>query len=135
MRSLASVFVCITILTIVPPVLALDESISHQSTTVPSDSRFEIIQSMLLAKVTLRVDKFTGDIDQLVTTKTGALSWQRLFREKHPKDTITNRTKVNYQVFASGLLAKCTILLNLNTGATWQLVDDPEIGLFWDAFQ
>ena len=48
----------------------------HQSTTQPPDGRFEIVQSPQAAKWTFRLDGHRGNVDQLVETQDGALTWQ-----------------------------------------------------------
>jgi len=104
-----------------------------QISSVPDSSRFEIIQSELAAKITLKIDKYTGNIFQLVTSNKG-LSWQLIPAEKHSKDT-KKVNKANYQLFTSGLAIKMTYLLNINTGATWVLSEDNKIGVFWKAME
>ena len=42
--------------------------------------------------------------------------------------------KVNYQVFTSDLAVRMTYLINVNTGASWQLAADEE-GNFWKALK
>lgn len=111
------------------PIFYTQASSSNQSTSVPTDSRFELIQSELAAKITLKVDKHSGAAYQLLQDEKG-IAWQIIKSEKHPNDTI-KAGKVNYQVFTSGLAVSMTYLINLNTGATWQLSIDPEVGIFW----
>ncbi len=109
------------------------ETNRSQSSSSPETSRFEIIQSELAAKITLKIDKYTGNVFQLVTGIKG-LSWELITAEKHSADeTATN--KVNYQVFTSGLAVRMTYLINVNTGASWKLSEDSEIGIFWKALK
>ena len=109
--------------------VSAQETNRNQFTSAPASSRFELVQSELAAKVTLKVDKFSGIVYQLVQGEKG-VTWQIIESEKHPNDTATPG-KVNYQVFTSGLAVRMTYLINVNTGATWQLSVDPEIGNFW----
>jgi photosystem II stability/assembly factor-like uncharacterized protein len=102
----------------------------HEKTSVPPECRFEILQSSLAAKLTLKVDKFTGTVSQIVETKDGGKTWQPITKRPHPLDK-TEPGKVNYQVFTSGLALKFTFLINVNTGATWQLLNSAE-GISWD---
>ena len=109
------------------------ETNRHQFSSAPNTSRFEIIQSELAAKITLKIDKYTGKVFQLVTGSRG-LSWQLITAEKHPNDKATVN-KVNYQVFTSGLAVRMTYLINVNTGASWQISEDSKIGIFWKALK
>ena len=43
----------------------------HQSTTQPTDGRFEIVQSPLAAKWTFRLDRYTGNLDAVSAMKMG----------------------------------------------------------------
>ena len=105
----------------------------NQLSSVPSSSRFEIFQSELAAKITFKIDKYTGQVYQLVQGSNG-LSWQLIVAEKHSQNK-TAEGKVNYQLFTSGLAVRMTYLLNVNTGATWQLAEDSDIGSFWNAME
>jgi hypothetical protein len=109
------------------------ETNRSQSSSAPETSRFEIIQSELAARITLKIDKYTGNVFQLVKGSKG-LSWQLIPAEKHPGDNVT-ANKVNYQVFTSGLAVRMTYLINVNTGASWQLSEDSELGVFWNALK
>lgn len=107
---------------------------SHEKTNVPAESRFEIVQSSLAAKITLKVDKYLGVVYQLVEDNAGEWSWSRILKLPHPLDKNPSVDKVNYQVFTSGKAAKFTFLLNVNTGATWTLSEDTKekrILIFW----
>jgi len=61
---------------------------------------------------------------------------QLMSRSLHPDDKIAITDKVNYQVFTSGITLRDTFLIDLNTGATWQLMHDPERDEdFWSVIQ
>ncbi len=61
---------------------------------------------------------------------------QLMSRSLHPDDKIALTDIVNYQVFTSGITLRDTFLINLNTGATWQLMHDPERDEdFWSVIQ
>lgn len=111
-----------------------EESHNHQTSTIPSTSRYEIVQSELGARVTLKVDKYLGQTYLLVEDSNERLRWQLIEAEKQPNDTYT-LGKVNYQVFTSGLGMRFTFLLNVNSGITWQLTEDSIYGMFWAAFE
>ena len=105
----------------------------NQISSAPATTQFEIIQSELTAKGTYMIDKYTGSVYQMVQGDKG-LFWQKIFAELHSNDKI-NEGKVNYQLFTSGLAIRMTYLINVNTGATWELAEDEEIGLFWGALE
>src|SRR5438876_491374 len=113
-----------SVLTIASPAILHSQEIrGHQKSQVPMDACFEIVQSELAAKVTLRINKFTGDVYQIVKAENGGgLSWQKMPRQFHEGDK-AQPAKVNYQLFTSGLAVKFTFLMNVQTGATWQLVE------------
>ncbi len=101
------------------------------STTVPPDSRFEIIQSNLTDRIVFKADKYTGDVYRIVFDDQAFQSWTKVTRLNHPYDSIVHPGKVNYQVFVSGYERKYTYLVNLNTGATWIAVNSRGTYL-WD---
>ena len=106
----------------------------HQTTTVPSTSRYEIVQSPLLARLAFKLDRHTGDTWQFVETGSGNFAWQEVTRiytendERKPNQT-------NYQIFMSSIRAQVTILMNTNTGVSWVIAEDPKEGIFWSAFE
>lgn len=110
------------------------ETHRNQFSSAPDTARYEIVQSELGAKITLKIDKYAGQVYLLVEKKT-ELSWQLMVVQKHTQDKATPG-KVNYQIFTSGLGVRFTFLLNVNTGATWQLAEHPEYKeLFWTALE
>jgi hypothetical protein len=112
--------------------LAQSATGQHQATTPPIEARFEILQSSIVAKMTLRLDRYTGQVDQLVVQPDSSVAWQQVPRKTHPRDQDTRVAgRANYQVFTSGIAARYTFLINTTTGATWELVEDPASGWFW----
>ena len=112
------------------PLLAEGGNATNLSSAVPDSSRFEVVQSPLLAKLTFRLDRFTGDTWQFVTTNDNSYAWERISRIPVPNDTKVPK-KVNYQIFLSGIRAQITVLINTNTGASWYIAEDPKEGAFW----
>jgi hypothetical protein len=106
-------------------------SASHQRTTPPPEARYEIISSELAAKHTFRLDRFTGQTAQLVMQDDSTLTWELILKQTHPLGDTRTPGRANYQMFSSGLAARYTFLINVNTGSTWQIEDDPAEGLFW----
>lgn len=120
------------ILFLATSICAQVQTYNSKSTSFPNDSRYELIQSELAAKLTFKVDKYSGDVYQLVLASDQSLTWQLIIREKSRNDK-QNANRVNYQLFTSGLAVKYTFLLNLNSGATWQLSEDSEQGIIFFA--
>lgn len=114
----------------VSPSFAQEQNAVSLSSTVPDSARFEVVQSPLLAKLTFRLDRFTGETWQFVSTQNGGYTWQRIERIPLPNDTKMSG-KVNYQMFLSGIRAQVTVLMNTNTGASWYIAEDPKKGIFW----
>ena len=99
---------------------------------IPSNARYEIVQSSLMRKATFKLDKYKGFVYQMVSTKSGGITWEMMVRLDHPSDTILDGKTVNYQLFLSGMVMKDTFLINIRTGATWIILEDSESGvLFW----
>ena len=105
----------------------------HQSTAQPLDGRFEIVQSPIAAKWTFRLDRHSGNVDQLVETQDGALTWQGMLVLDLP-DVSSTRT-ARFAIFASGIAARFTFLIDSQTGRTWVLTSladtegsDPPVG-------
>ena len=91
----------------------------HQMTTPPSDARFEIVQSPLAVRWTFRLDRYTGRVYQLVKTQKGGVTWQSMLIQRRPE--ASNPTKPKFVIFASGLAARSTYLMDSDTGQTWVL--------------
>lgn len=103
----------------------------HVKSLTPASSRFEIVQSQIVARDTFLLDKYTGSVYQVVKKTDGDITWQEVPRSPHPLDEESSG-KVNFQIFASGIVARDTFLTNVNTGATWQLAKDSKSGqVFW----
>ena len=103
----------------------------HSATTQDAAHRYEIVQSTLTRLVTLRVDKYSGQTDALSKGRDGRERWGPVGRLEHP-GAISFKNPVNFQVFASGLAARDTFLINAHTGATWRLIEDDATGeIFW----
>jgi hypothetical protein len=92
----------------------------HQMTASPPNARFQIVQSDIAAKWTFRLDRFTGQVDQLVRTNQGDSAWEGMPVKALP--TVLSPAKAHFQLFTSGIAARHTFLLDTDTGKTWSLV-------------
>ncbi|MBS1585487.1 MAG: hypothetical protein JSS82_08055 [Bacteroidetes bacterium] len=91
-------------------------------------ARYQIIQSSLAAKATFKLDSYNGSVYQLVATPTGGEDWQLLRKKSHYKDDVQYDNMSNYTLFTSSIAIKYTYLMNVNTGAVWQLAQNSESG-------
>jgi hypothetical protein len=103
----------------------------NEATTSPLEARFEILQSSFVARMTLRLDRYTGTVDQLVARADSTIVWQPIPRRAHRDPDTRIAGRATYQIFTSGIAARYTFLINVTTGATWELVEDPDAGWFW----
>lgn len=98
--------------------------------TSTENGRYEIIQSELARRQTFRLDKKTGSVFLLVTTKSGKDAWEEMeVIGKYVDDT---SAEINYQIFIGGTAASDCFLINIYSGKTWQLFRDTDTKtLFW----
>ncbi|MDR2907808.1 MAG: hypothetical protein LBU91_07460 [Bacteroidales bacterium] len=96
---------------------------SSNQTTSLCGGRWEFFMSEIAARVSLKIDKFTGDVYQLVKQKDETDAWVLVIKESSRFD-IKKQDCINYQLFSSGLGVRHTFLLNTNSGFTWRLVED-----------
>jgi hypothetical protein len=87
--------------------------------------RYQIVQSSLAARGTYKVDTYDGIVYQLVVDGNNAESWQMLNRIGHGSNDKKVIGQRNYEIFLSTIAMRFTYLINLNTGAVWQLFRDP----------
>jgi hypothetical protein len=112
--------VLVTVICICTPLFAQQEPTPvNTSSTVPASARYEIVQSTLAARWTNKLDRQTGIICQIVTTKDNENVWERMDVDGLPP--AAGNGVHYYQLFISGLAAKWMFLMNVDTGATWQL--------------
>lgn len=132
MQATPQALILVTLALLPIELRAQREPVTHERSSAPSDARFELVQSTLAARSTFRIDKQTGRVDQIVMREDSTLTWQAVRRLEHPAGDprITGRT--NYQLFMSGLANRHTFLVNVNNGATWQLVISKDEVLSWE---
>lgn len=107
-------------LAFISPTFAQDQaSPQHQLTSPVTGARFEIVQSGVVARLTFRLDRYSGAVAQLVSTKSDGLTWEDMNVLGLPRVT---PTKPRFQIFTSGIAARYTFLLDSETGKTWQVV-------------
>ena len=92
----------------------------HQQTSLSSTARFEILQSSIAAKLTFRLDRYSGRVWQIVKTKDDDITWEEMPVIDLPKSKTAS--KPHFQLFTSGLAARHTFLIDNETGKTWVVV-------------
>lgn len=137
-HPMTSRIVAIFVLTCVSWAGRGQESTVHNQTTPPPNARFEIVQAYTAAKWTFRLDRFTGQVWQLVRTHTGGNVWE-IRRVVGPPKTPTD-AHPHFQIFLSGLAAKHSFLIDTDSGRTWTLTtltDDAgkEVENVWKPFE
>lgn len=98
-------------------------------------ARYEIVQSPLARKVTIKLDKQFGRTYQLARTKDDKTVWSSMYAEGLISDTDIEIGKCNYQIFLGGIVLRDCFLININTGKTWMLAEDKDIGMFWSLME
>lgn len=94
---------------------------SSQTTTLPPSARFELVQSTIAARLTFRLDRYTGRVWELVKTKDDDSAWQETRVYERPQ--IATPTRARFQLFTSGIAARHTFLLDTDSGRSWVLVN------------
>lgn len=106
---------------------------SNQATSL-CGGQWEFFMSEIAVKLTFKIDKFSGEVYQLVELKNKALAWQLVTKQGSSLD-IKKDMAINYQLFSSGIGIRHTYLINTNSGLTWQLVNDKEGSLFFQLIE
>lgn len=119
-------FFVVVILSVTPYPVSSQGVSPHQATTPPPDTRFEIVQSQLAAKWTFRLDRFTGQVSQLVKTLDERNAWEPM--EVIDLPIVFKPLKPRFQIFTSGLAARHTFLLDTESGRTWVIVHQTRQG-------
>lgn len=111
-----------------------DDKKYNSISTSFSGGRFEFVMSDLVASNSFKIDKYTGNVYQLVKRNDDSLTWELLLRESSDNDRRFDN-KINYQLYMSGMAVRFCYLLNTNTGITWQLVRLKDNTLFFELIQ
>jgi hypothetical protein len=120
------VILLVSLLFIVAPAMSAEDPVAHQHTTAPSNSRYELIQSSLAARLTFRLDKFTGRVWQMVKTSDDETAWQEMPVLGLVKTSTATRS--HFQIFLSGIAVRHSFLIDTDTGTTWQAVVSKQKG-------
>ena len=102
---------------------------TNQSTSAPHDGRCEIIQLQLAARNTFRLDRFTGNIAQLISVAGGRMNWSYMTINGLP--SIERPTRARFQIFTSGHAVRFTFLIDTDTGNTWVMTESGN-SILWE---
>lgn len=107
-------FTAAVLMGLLTPALAQDQlKPQHQLTSPIPGARYEIVQSGIAAKWTFRLDRYTGAVAQIVSTKSDGVAWEDMVVLGLPRVT---PSKPRFQVFTSGIAARFTVLFDSETG-------------------
>ncbi len=131
----------VTMLLYSVPIQAQDANPASAMTSPVPSGRFEILQSPRAARLTFRLDRYSGRISQLVATKSDGLAWEDTPVVDGPK--VAAPTRPRFQMFTSGIAARYTFMLDTDTGKAWQSVTSKEKGrdgadvesIIWQPFE
>lgn len=104
------------------------QDVRQVSTSTIDGARFEIVQSPLDNAVAFRLDKFTGTVDRLGTCpKDDGFGSNKCWKEMVVLDLpkMGPTTRARYQIVIN-VPSRLTLLLQTDTGRTWQLGVDPQ---------
>lgn len=91
-----------------------------------NEPRFKIVQSTIAALGTYKLDSYNGDVYQMVVDAKGNNKWNLIRKIVHSYNDTKVEGKVNYEIFLSTIAMRFTYLINVNTGVSWQLFQDPD---------
>lgn len=99
--------------------------------TSTEGGRYELVQSEIMRKCFFKLDKYTGEVYQLVLTSDGSKTWQKMYVIGLSHDTIKDNT-INFQIFIGGISASDCFMINIHTGTTYMLFEDTDSNsLYW----
>lgn len=99
--------------------------------TSQTGGRFEIIQSPIARRLTFRLDKYTGEVYQLVKKKNDEYCWDnvKIYDQENVDSDNYNNTEITYLLYMGGKAVSDCFLINIKTGDTWQLIHDDEMNI------
>jgi hypothetical protein len=99
--------------------------------TSTEGGRYEIVQSEIARKYFFKLDKYTGNVYQLVKKSNGDVTWEKMLVIGLALDTI-KEDAINFQIFMGGIAVSDCFMINIHTGKTYQLFCDKTTDeLFW----
>ena len=116
---------------LIPQVYAQsDISAVHQKTDTPNTARYDIVQSEITAMWTFRLDRYYGNVAQIVSTSTGGTAWEDMVVIDLPL-ILDATAKPRFLIFTSAIASRYTYMIDSVTGKTWQLVTSEGGNKIW----
>ncbi len=111
------------------------ENYSSVKTAIDS-ARYEIIQSSIARKITMKLDKKTGSTYLFVQKEDGTHTWDIILNTSLLLGKEVNDKNVcNYQIFMGGIALRDCFLINIHTGRTWMLYSLDDDNLVWSEIE
>ena len=100
-------------------------------TAAAPNARFQVAQSPVLAGLTFLLDTWTGDVWNWVEDKDRNNAWEMMSVQSPEPWSLPVHQR--FQIILSGKVARISILLDSDTGMTWQYVtrSDPKAPGLW----
>ena len=114
--------VMIALLTMSSRAFAQEVPAQAQRSASVAEGRFDVVHSPLGLLFTFRLDRFTGRVWQLTSVRGGLWEW-----EETPVPelaTIATPNRPRFQLHVSGISASHTLLIDTETGKSWQFTKD-----------
>ncbi|ABW68459.1 hypothetical protein [Desulfosudis oleivorans] len=90
---------------------------AHYKTVLPDNARYEVLQSATAPKWLFRLDRYTGQVFQLVQSLTGEVAWIEMLVWERPE--IKKPATARFQLFVSGFSAAYNVLVDTVEGRSW----------------
>jgi|GEM_PF-941286 len=92
-------------------------AVTHYKTVLPDNARYEVLQSETAARWFFKLDRYTGQVYQLIQTPAGDVHWIEMLVWDRPE--IKKPETARFQLFVSGFSAVYAILLDTVDGNSW----------------
>ncbi len=96
-----------------------------------SDDRYEIVQSSITARITIKLDRRTGETFLLTKGNNDEYFWDKIPRLDYPDFMNEKKGDDQYRIFTSTTVVRNVILINIVNGATWILTSMKDDSYLW----
>jgi len=93
-----------------------------QQTSAVADGRFEVVQALLSREYTFRLDRYAGRVWQLINVAADIWQWEETRVIDLAAVPVQNRAR--FQLHLSAPAGATAILVDTDTGITWQFKKD-----------
>lgn len=100
---------------------------------LPDGARYCIVQSAIVRRSTFLLDRYMGEVRQMVKNKNGDTSWEKMeVLELGAVRVLGSYDKPRFQIYLGSIMAADSFLLDTQTGYVWQLFLDRKAKMnFW----